>query len=158
MKGGVVGLVLVRGGAAPPPSERSTPVTVRISGEYPFEVSGCGRSSQPAQDHTLRVVAPCALRLRAPNYLLDLTRFIEPSPSGRMDVVAPRLASVQLRSRYEWCTVVIGTRTVGSPPIEVEMAAGTYTVTVQCPERTYLARSFVVEPGRSIRRLDESLR
>jgi len=141
-----------------PPPPPAAAVSVLISGDYPFEVSGCGRPSGPAANHTLKVTAPCTLRLRAPDYFLDMTRSVDQRQAGRLEIAAPKLASVQLRSRYEWCTVVIGGRAVGSPPLDLELASGSHNITVQCPERTYVARSFVIEPGRSIRRLDDSLR
>jgi hypothetical protein len=131
-------------------------VTVHVTGSYPFEVSGCGQSSAPASAHELQVAAPCQLRLRAPKYYLDETRPIGAS-AGRIDMAAPQLARVQLRSKLEVCTVVLNEQAVGSPPVDLELAAGTYRVAIQCPDRTYTIRALTIEPGQSNRRLDDLL-
>jgi hypothetical protein len=132
-------------------------VSVKVTGSYPFEVAGCGTSSPPASSHDLRVSAPCTLRLRAPAYYLDTSRTIDAS-SGQVEIGAPQLAHVQLRTRYEWCTVILNGNAVGSPPVDLELAAGTYTATIQCPDKTFATGAFQIDPGRSIRRLDDYLR
>jgi hypothetical protein len=101
-------------------------------------------------------MAPCTLRLRASTYLLDTARTIEAS-SGRVEIGAPQLARVQLRSRYEWCTVILNGHAVGAPPVDLDLAAGTYTATIQCPDKRYTTRAFTIDPGRSTRRLDDEL-
>jgi serine/threonine protein kinase len=131
-------------------------VAVRVTGSYPFEVTGCGRSSPMATEHSLEVNAPCTLRLRSAQYYLDVPRTID-AASGHVELAAPQLARVQLRSRYEWCTIVLDGHAIGSPPADVEVAAGTYPVVVQCPDRSYSTRQFTIEPGRSTRRLDDLL-
>jgi hypothetical protein len=149
---------------APPPKRPDTPVTpvartpvsVRVIGNFPFEVGGCDVSSPTATEHTLDVMAPCTLRLRAPSYFLDTSRAIEAS-SGRVEIVAPQLARVQLRSRYEQCTVILNGHAVGGPPVDLDLAAGTYTATIQCPDKRYTTRAFTIDPGRSTRRLDDDL-
>jgi hypothetical protein len=148
-----------RPAAAPPAAARAArtePVTVHLTGGYPFEVSGCGQTAAPATDHELEVQAPCTLRMRAAEYLLDRSRTIDAS-GGRVEIAAPQLARVQLRSRFEWCTVILDGHAVGTPPIERELAAGSYIATIQCPDKSYTTRAFFVDPGRSIRRLDEFL-
>ncbi len=147
-----------RPAAAPPAARapRTEAVAVHLTGGYPFEVSGCGHAAGPATDHELEVQAPCTLRMRAAEYLLDSSRTIDAS-GGRVEIAAPQLARVQLRSRFEWCTVILDGHAVGSPPIERELAAGSYVATIQCPDKSYTTRAFFVDPGRSIRRLDEFL-
>jgi serine/threonine-protein kinase len=130
------------------------PVAVRVTAAYPFEVSGCGRTSAMSMQHDFEVEAPCALQLRSPRYYLNVTRTIDAS-SGHIELAAPQLARVQLRSRFEWCTIVLAGHAVGAPPVDVEVAAGTYPVVVQCPERSYSTPALTIEPGRSIRRLDD---
>jgi hypothetical protein len=132
-------------------------VDVQIVGGYPFELSGCGTRSPAATTHDLQVRAPCKLRMVAPKYRLDTTLSIEAS-SGRVALTAPLLAHVTLRSKYEWCTVILGQYAVGAPPVELDLASGSYTATIQCPDRTYSTREFTIGPGRSIRRLDDDLR
>jgi serine/threonine protein kinase len=131
-------------------------VTVHVTGSYPFEISGCGQSSPAAAAHELAVDAPCQLRLRAPKYHLDDIRSIGAS-AGRVDMAAPQLARVQLRSKLEVCTVILNDQAVGSPPVDLELAAGTYRVAIQCPDRTYAIRALTIEPGQSTRRLDDLL-
>jgi serine/threonine protein kinase len=140
-----------------PGAGSTTMVSVRVTGAYPFAISGCGTTSADAPDHDLEVAAPCMLRLRAPAYYLDTTRAIDAS-SGRVEIAAPQLAHVQLRSRYEVCTIILDGRAVGTPPVDLELAAGSYTATIQCPDKTYYTKSIPIEPGRTIRRLDEFLR
>jgi len=135
---------------------RTTAVTVHVTGSYPFEVSGCGQSSPSASVHELQVEAPCQVRLRAPKYYLDDVRAIGAS-AGRVDMAAPQLARVQLRSKLEVCTVILNDQAVGSPPVDLELAAGTYRVAIQCPDRTYTIRALTIEPGQSNRRLDDLL-
>jgi hypothetical protein len=129
-------------------------VDVHIVAGYPFEVTGCGLRSPAATTHDVQVPAPCTLHLLAPAYRLDAFRTIEAS-SGRVELAAPQLAHVTLRTKYEWCTVILGKHAVGAPPVELDLVAGSYTATIQCPDRTYSTGTFSIEPGRSIRRLDD---
>jgi hypothetical protein len=131
-------------------------VGVRLIGAYPFEVSGCGQTAPLATEHDLTVNAPCTLRLRSSQYHLDVTRPIE-ATGGRVELAAPQLARVQLRSRFEWCTIILGGSAVGSPPADVELAAGTYSLVVQCPDKSYSVPELTIQPGRSTRRLDDLL-
>ena len=131
-------------------------VDVRVVGGYEFEVSGCGLTPSRATVHELQVRAPCSLRLTAPTYRLDATRNIE-ATSGRVELAAPQLAQVRLRTKYEWCTVILGKHAVAVSPIELNLVAGTYTATIQCPEKVHTTRTFSIEPGRSTVKLDDYL-
>jgi serine/threonine protein kinase len=141
-----------------PPSSRPSaiPVAVRVTGGYPFEVSGCGRSLPSATEHEFEAQSPCTLRLRAPQYFMNMEWPINAS-SGQVELVAPQLARVELRSRYEKCTIVVAGHAVGAPPVDIEIASGTYRVDVQCGDRSYVIRELTIPPGRSTRRLDEFL-
>jgi len=137
-------------------------VTVSLSGTYPFDVSavsGCGNAtSAAASTHILKVTSPCVLRLRAPNYFLDITRSVNAS-SGAVEMTVPPLVSVQLRSRYQNCTLYVDGRAVGSPPADLEMAVGTYRATIRCPDgQTYESNTFPIEAGLSNRKIDDYLR
>ena len=132
-------------------------VDVRVVGGYDFEVSGCGVTSGRATVHELQVRAPCTLRLTAPAYRLDVTRSIE-ATSGRVDLAAPQQAKVKLRTKYEYCQVILGKHAVGTSPIELDLVAGTYTATIQCPEKAYSTRPFSIDPGQSTVKLDEYIR
>ena len=120
---------------------------MRVLAGYPFEVSGCGHTGAAASEHAFQVQAPCTLRLRAPDLLLDVSRRIEAS-SGQVEIAAPQLARVQMRSRYEWCTLIINGRAVGSPPVDVDLVAGTYAATIQCPDKSFSIPAVAIEPGR----------
>ena len=132
-------------------------VAVRVLAGYPFEVTGCGHTGAAAPEHAFQVQAPCTLRLRASGYFLDVSRRIE-ATSGQVEIAAPQLARVQMRSRYEWCTLIINGRAVGSPPVDVDLVAGTYAATIQCPDKSFSIPAVAIEPGRYVRRLDELLR
>ena len=130
---------------------------MQVTGSYPFEITGCGRPASPAStSHQFDVNAPCTLRLRASRYYLDETRAITAS-SGRVEIAAPQLARVQLRSKFEACTVILNEHAVGSPPVDLELVAGTYRTQIQCRDRTYTIRALTIEPGQSSRRLDDFL-
>ena len=129
-------------------------VDVRVVGGYDFEVSGCGVTSGRATVHELQVRAPCTLRLIAPAYRLDVPRSIE-ATSGKVELTAPQRARVKLRTKYEWCQVVLGKHAVGTSPIELDLVAGSYTATIQCPEKAYVTRTFSIEPGQSTVKLDD---
>jgi hypothetical protein len=142
--------------AGPSRSAGGPQVAVHVAGLYPFEITGCGRTSAPAARHDLEVAAPCTLRLRAPKYYLDEARRVT-AVSGRVEFAAPALARVQLRSKHEGCTLLLNDNAVGSPPVDLELAAGTYRVVIQCRDRAYTIRALTIEPGQSSRRLDDFL-
>jgi hypothetical protein len=75
-----------------------------------------------------------------------------------MDLAAPPLAVVQLRTRHLDCTLHMEGRSLGSPPVDVEMAVGTHSVTVVCKDQTMKSLPFPVEAGKTVRRIDEYLR
>jgi hypothetical protein len=138
------------------PSAGGPHVAVHVAGLYPFEITGCGRTSAAAARHDLEVAAPCTLRLRAPKYYLDEARRVT-AASGRVEFTAPALARVQLRSKHEGCTLLLNNNAVGSPPVDLELAAGTYRIVIQCRDRSYTIRALTIEPGQSSRRLDDLL-
>jgi hypothetical protein len=134
-------------------------VTVNLSGTYRFAVSGCGTTSQTSRNHSVSVMPPCTLRLRAPEYFLDVMRTITVKMGPQLDLRAPPLARVQLRSRYENCLLLVGGKAIGSPPVDIEIAAGTYTATLECPDgKTMETTSFEIQAGNPVRRIDEYLR
>jgi serine/threonine-protein kinase len=150
---------------APPraePGDDTSPrplVAVNVSGAYPFLVSGCGVDARASEKHAFNVAAPCTLRLRAPEYFLDVMRSVTARAGGRVELAAPPLANVQLRSRHQDCTLLVNGRAVGSPPVDLEIAAGSYNATLQCPDgQTLQSRTFEIEAGQPIRRIDDYLR
>ena len=113
----------------------------------------------PAADrHTLKVASPCTLRLLAPGYFLDDERAVNAPGGGRLELAAPPLAKVQLRTRHLDCALLIDGRSLGFPPVDMELAAGTYSVTVQCKDQTLQTKPFEIVAGTSVRRIDDYLR
>jgi predicted Ser/Thr protein kinase len=163
VEAGTVSLTLPAVRVAPKPSTPAPTsgrqVAVTVSGSYPFEVSGCGTSSRASQSHSLKVSPPCKLRLRAQEYYLDETREVIATAGGQMALVAPQLASVQIRSRHTDCTLHVDGKAVGTPPMDVNLASGTHEVMLLCPDGdTLRSQPFEIEPGKSIRRIDDLLR
>jgi hypothetical protein len=139
----------------PPPDTRTM---VALSGSYPFAVAGCGVEAAAAESHTVRVQAPCALRLSAPDVLLDVTRDIEDAPGARVEIAVPPVVNVQLRSRYENCELSVNGRAIGTPPVDVKVAEGRYSATLRCPNgRTLKTTPFEIAVGQSVRRVDDFL-
>lgn len=134
-------------------------VTVNLAGGYRFSVSGCGVTSRAAAKHTLQVMAPCTLRLRAPEYFLDMMQNVKAGPGEQINLTVPPLVSVQLRSRHENCQLLVGGRDVGSPPADVRIAAGKYSATLQCPDgQTLQTTTFDIDARQTVRRIDDFLR
>jgi hypothetical protein len=141
------------------PASASRFVTVNLSGGYRFSVTGCGVTSAAATKHSLQVSAPCTLRLRAPDYFLDVMRNVTGGPGEHVEVPAPPLVSVQLRSRHENCTLLVGGRAVGSPPADVRIATGKYSASLQCPDgQTLQTTVFDIDAKQTVRRIDDFLR
>jgi hypothetical protein len=133
-------------------------MVVTVSGSYSFGVTGCGAASAEAESHTLTVRPPCTLRLQAPAVLLDAARPIEPSSERSMGIAAPPLVSVQLRSRHEDCALILNGRPFGTPPVDVMVAEGQYSATLQCPDgRKFQTKMFPIAAGQSVRRVDDFL-
>jgi hypothetical protein len=133
-----------------------TPVMVRLTGGYPFEITGCERTLPASSEHEFEVRAPCTLRLRSSRYLLDREVPVTVS-SGQFVDAAPQLARVQLRTAREKCQIVVDGRAVGTQPVDLELASGRHHIVVHCDGRNYDIPDFMVEPGNSIRRLDDFL-
>lgn len=133
--------------------------TVTVTGPYAFEVTGCDMTSTAAESHTVTVMMPCVLRFRAPELLLDVTRAVDPATDGpRLEVMVPPVVNVQLRSRFENCALSIGGKPVGTPPVDISVVEGRYSVTLQCPDgRTLKTSPFDLAPGQTVRRVDEFL-
>ena len=141
------------------PASSSPLVTVNLSGGYRFSVTGCGMTSPAATKHSLQVLAPCTLRLRAPDYFLDVMRNVTAGPGEQIELTVPPLVSVQLRSRHENCTLLVGGRLVGSPPADIRIAAGKYIASLQCPDgETLQTTTFDIDAKQTVRRIDDFLR
>ena len=110
--------------------------TVTITGSYPFQVlEGSRVVSEAAESHEVTVVGRRALRLRAPQYFLDREVTVDPGGKRRMSLGAPELGSLTIRTSLETCSVSIGDRPLGFPPIiRQPIAAGSYLVALSCPD------------------------
>ena len=127
-----------------------TGVTVQVRGEYPFEVwDGNRRLSDAARGHDLTVAGPRTLRLRASAMLVDAPLRITAS-SGRVSGVAPALGRLTLRTPHETCSVVIGGRDFGYPPLaDRPIAAGRHDVVLRCPDGSTVNGQVVVTAGQT---------
>jgi serine/threonine protein kinase len=113
---------------APPPPEVVTRVT--MTGEYPFEVLDGNRLvSASSAAHSFAVKGKPRLRIRNPDYFLDQSVQLDGSRS--FGLTAPGLGKLFMTAP-PLCTVAIAGRSLGEPPIQETMAAGTYTVEVTC--------------------------
>ncbi len=111
-------------------------VPVAITGPYPFEVFDGARPLSGASDsHELNVPAGKTLRLVAPEFMLNAPVRVEGTPGQRVELQAPGLGRLTVLTKYETCSVRIGTRDLGYPPINNQaIAAGSYTINLVCPD------------------------
>jgi hypothetical protein len=128
-----------------------------VSGSYRFEVSGCGRVSPAAETHLLRVTAPCRLHLGASAYWLDSEFDVVGTDGGEVDIPAPPLANVELRTRNLDCTLFIGDRRIGPPPAVVQIVAGMHVVVVKCAEKDLKTKPFEIRAGKYTQNIDAYL-
>jgi serine/threonine-protein kinase len=122
-----------------PPAEVPT-VKVTATGSYPFEVLDGKRLLSPmATSHDLNVPSQRVLRLQAPSYLLDYPIKIDQAGGRAMQIQAPELGKLTIRSTMETCQVSVNGRDFGFPPINGQLiAAGTYNVQLRCPDGSTL--------------------
>jgi eukaryotic-like serine/threonine-protein kinase len=106
-------------------------VPVSISSAYPVEVfEGSKSISRPNQTHQINVPAGTTIRVRNSEYLLDAPLKVE----GKTDYQAPGLGYLTILTKYETCSVKIGSKDLGFPPIsKLPIVAGQYKVDVVCP-------------------------
>jgi serine/threonine-protein kinase len=133
------------GAKAPPPAETSSrtaaapsaavQVAVRVEGAYPFAILDGSRVLSPAAtSHQLTVAAGRRVRLVAAEYSLNQAVAIEENADRRVDLQAPALGKLTIRSSQETCTVKIGDRDLGYPPVNnVAIAGGSYQIDLVCP-------------------------
>jgi hypothetical protein len=110
-------------------------IAVTASGPYPFAIADGGRVvSAASTSHQLNAAAGKTLRLVASEYSLNQTVTIESTPDRRLDIQAPALGKLTIRSTFETCKVKIGDRDLGYPPINnIAIAAGSHQVELVCP-------------------------
>jgi serine/threonine-protein kinase len=128
------------------------PVRVDASGNYPFEITDGRRVlSASASAHGISVVPGQVLRLRATAYLLDFPFKVDGS-RRTMEVRAPELGRLTVRSTMETCQVLVNGHDLGFPPVTGHLvAAGTYSVQLKCPDgQTIRGSGVTVSPGQTI--------
>ncbi len=118
------------------PASVASMVKVSISGSYPFQVFEGGRQiSDSDTSHEISVADAHVIRLRAESYLLDYVIKVSGGSDHAMEVRAPELGRVTIRSTMETCRVVVGGFDLGYPPITAQaIAAGTHSVQLRCPD------------------------
>jgi serine/threonine protein kinase len=125
-------------------------VRVSISSSYPVEVYD-GRRKLAGPSRSLEVTVPSrrVLRLSAPEQLLDYPFRVEASSGRSMEVEAPELGKVTIRTAMETCRVLLDGQDLGYPPlVGLSVAAGTYAVQLKCPDgRTIRGAPITVQPG-----------
>ena len=119
--------------ATPPPA--AVQVSLSAEGTYPFAILDGSRVLSPAgTSHQLTIPAGRKVRLVAVEYSLNQTVAIEENADRRMEIQAPALGRLTIRSSQETCTVKIGDRDLGYPPVNnVAIAAGSYQIDLLCP-------------------------
>ena len=134
----------------PAPAARAT-VPVSISGGYEFEVwDGSRVISAAARSHTLPPqVNGKTLRLVAPDVFLDHAFKVDGSADNPFDYTAPGLGRIQLRAARGDCKAMIGKRDLGEGPWPkpIPAAAGTYQISLVCPDGQNPVQQAVVTQG-----------
>ncbi|HKB11890.1 MAG TPA: protein kinase [Vicinamibacterales bacterium] len=117
------------------PAPAANPIAVTVSGAYPFSIIDGGRTvSAASTSHHLDLPAGRKVRLVAPEYSLNQVVTIEENADKRVDLQAPAIGRLTIRSSLETCSVRIGDRDLGYPPVNnVAIAAGSYQIDIVCP-------------------------
>ena len=130
----------------PPPNETSSraaapasaavQMNVNVEGAYAFAIFDGGRVlSAAGTSHQITVAAGRRLRLVAPEYSLNQTVSIEENANRRVEIQAPALGRLTIRSSQETCAIKIGDRDLGYPPVNnVAVAGGSYRIDLVCPD------------------------
>ena len=130
----------------PPPNETSSraaapasaavQMNVNVEGAYAFAIFDGGRVlSAASTSHQITVAAGRRLRLVAPEYSLNQTVSIEENADRRVEIQAPALGRLTIRSSLETCAIKIGDRDLGYPPVNnVAVAGGSYRIDLVCPD------------------------
>src|SRR5499427_2057423 len=135
------------------PRTTATPVAVTASGAYPFAIQDGGRVVSPAStSHQIAIGAGRKITLVAPEYSLNQTVTIEDNGDHRAALEAPALGRLTIRSSLETCTVQIGQRVLGNPPLNnISIAAGSYRVDITCPNGKVASEFVNIVGGQSQR-------
>lgn len=136
--------------ASPAPPPRGN-IAVTITGGYDFEVwEGSRKISDLARSHQLPPqVNGRTLRLVAPDVFLDHAFKIDASDDNTFEYIAPGLGRIQLRAYRDDCKAMIGKKDLGEGPWPKPFpaAAGTYQITLVCPDGQNPMQSQTVTQG-----------
>ncbi|HXE80557.1 MAG TPA: serine/threonine-protein kinase [Vicinamibacterales bacterium] len=127
-------------------------VAVSLSAPFAFEVLQGSKVISPAKPwHEFTLAQPGSLRLRASSILLDTAVKVDGS-SGRFSYELPAPGRLTVRTRKETCTVFIGGRDFGYPPVnDQQLAPGTHTVELRCPdEADNASKKVTIASGQSV--------
>jgi eukaryotic-like serine/threonine-protein kinase len=118
--------------------------SVSITSAYPVEVfEGAKLISRPSDSHQLKVAVGTTIRVRNPEYMLDVPVRVE----AKTDYQAPPLGYLSVLTRYETCNVKIGAKDLGFPPISrLPIVAGQYKIDIVCPSGPSPNGQFVTIP------------
>ena len=105
---------------------------VTISSAYPVEVLSGSQALAPAgASHRLNVPTGARLRIVSREYLLDTAITVGSKP---VEYTAPAPGRLTVLTKYETCTVKVGEKVLGFPPISrLPIASGQYRVDIVCP-------------------------
>ena len=68
--------------------------------------------------------------------------------SGRVTYTVPEAGFLSIRTHDETCTVLVGDRDLGVPPIaEQRVASGTHRVSLRCPDGSTRGTTVTLRPG-----------
>src|SRR5262249_30232653 len=128
-------------------------VAVTASGAYPFAIVDAGRVVSPAStSHQVNISAGRKVSLVAPEYSLNQTVTIGDTDDHRVELQAPALGKLTIRSSQETCTVQIGGRLLGYPPVNnISIASGSYRVDIVCPNGKITSEFVNIVGGQSQR-------
>jgi hypothetical protein len=130
---------------------RLTPTTVFLSANYDFAVLEGSRVFAPAaKSHQFAVDGHRSFRLSAPEYFLDMP--LEVVPGRQVSENLPRLGTLEVRTIFQRCTVLLNGRPMGEPEGRVvkQVVAGNYELSLSCPDGDgpKMSKRINVTPGK----------
>ena len=121
-------------------------IPVSILSAYPVQVFEGSRSiSGESDSHELSIAAGANLRIVASKYGLEAPVKVE---GRQVKYQAPPLGYLTVRSTRETCSVMIGARNLGEPPIsKMPIVSGQHRVDMVCPNGQNPPGQFVTVPA-----------
>src|SRR5262249_25439854 len=120
--------------AAAAPAAGAAMVPGSITSTYPVEVVNNGKSIPNGESHQLNNADGSTIRVVSQQKMLDGVLRIE---GKAVEYQAPPLGYLTVLSKYETCSVKIGLKDLGYPPItKLPLAVGAHRVDIACPNGT----------------------